>query len=465
MTTTGLIIAAGAGTRLADETQVPKPLRKVAGLPLLKRIILTAAKAGLTKMIVVVGFEKEKITTFITSQKWPLPVECVENKDWKKSNGLSVLAAKDVLKENFVLLMSDHVFDVHTLQKLIKHGLGDAQARLAVDYKVHQIFDQDDATKVATRNDKVVAIGKNLIEYDAIDTGMFLLSPAIFDALAEAKKDGDCSLSDGIRTLAAKGHMGIFDIGDGFWQDVDTPACLKHAENVLFNACRKPTDGIVSRNFNRHVSLFISKRLVNTPLTANQITFIVLLLGLLSGFLASLGTYTTYLLAAILFKLTSILDGVDGEISKVKLTSSKFGQWLDTLCDNTTYIVFLLGTIVGLFRQHYPYSVVLSLFAGVGLLIALSIVFWHVLKHSNSGSLLALQKDFQTRTDLTLLSRIFFKLHFAIKRDFFSVAFLVFALFGKPQWVMLSTAIAMNLTWIIILQQQMTTLSLAKKKT
>ena len=211
-TTTGLIIAAGAGTRLADDRyDDPKPLRKVCGIPLLRRTILSASKAGLTKIYIVVGFQKEKIKAYVKKRKWPVEVVFIENDDWKKSNGISVLKAKEHINENFVLMMSDHIFDYNSLKDFLHEGLGAFHAKLAVDYKIHQIFDKDDATKVVVKNSKIIEIEKNLVEYNAVDTGLFLLSPVIFDALEEAMHDGDCSLSDGIRSLSGKGKW-VFSI-------------------------------------------------------------------------------------------------------------------------------------------------------------------------------------------------------------------------------------------------------------
>jgi 1L-myo-inositol 1-phosphate cytidylyltransferase len=62
---------------------------------------------------------------------------------------------------------------------------------------------------------------------------MFLCSPALFNRLESAKKNGDCSLSDGMRKLAQDGNLSAFDIGDGHWQDVDSPEALAYAELIF----------------------------------------------------------------------------------------------------------------------------------------------------------------------------------------------------------------------------------------
>ncbi len=447
----GLIIAAGAGTRLADATAVPKPLKKVCGLPLLTRIIKSAAKGGLKKIFIVVGFQKEKIIDFINAQTWPVEIEFIENTNWKKSNGVSVLVAKERIRENFILLMSDHIFDFQTLANLRLQSTDAVDVLLAVDYKTHQIFDMDDATKVEVVGGKIKSIAKNLVQYNAIDTGMFLLSPKVFDALSAVLKNGDCSLSDGIRDLAQAGRAGVFDIGQAYWQDVDTPESLVHAEKMLLNSCRKDTDGFVSRHFNRYLSTFISGYLVKTPLTANQFTIFVLVLGLLSGYLAACGTYTSFLVAGILFNLTSILDGVDGEIAKLKYSASKLGQWLDTICDNVTYVVFTIGTVVGLYRTHHPMINILGPLAVFGVVGLLAVMYFYILKFSDSGSLLAVQKDFTDDQNAGILMRFFAKLHVVIKRDFFATLFLVLAVLGKPHIIVTLLTLATNIALLVIL--------------
>ena len=92
----------------------------------------------------------------------------------------------------------------------------------------------------------MVEIGKHLSRYNALDTGMFLCSPAIFNCLEAAKKNGDCSLSDGMRKLAQQRKLRAFDIGGGHWQDVDSPQALEYVERIFDrDFCGKQAESLV----------------------------------------------------------------------------------------------------------------------------------------------------------------------------------------------------------------------------
>ncbi len=90
-----------------------------------------------------------------------------------------------------------------------------------------------EATKVTLEGDRITAIGKDLLVYDALDTGLFVCATPLFDALDEACAAGDTTLSGGIRRLAARGLMRARDIGDASWYDIDTIADLESAEALL----------------------------------------------------------------------------------------------------------------------------------------------------------------------------------------------------------------------------------------
>ncbi|MFZ0917202.1 MAG: hypothetical protein WAN04_09945, partial [Candidatus Udaeobacter sp.] len=82
----------------------------------------------------------------------------------------------------------------------------------------------------------VIGIGKDLRVYDAIDIGLFVCPMEIFSHLERAKSEScrnDCSLADGIRMMAADDKVRAIDIGTAWWQDVDTPQMLQHAEKEM----------------------------------------------------------------------------------------------------------------------------------------------------------------------------------------------------------------------------------------
>jgi choline kinase len=232
-----VILMAGSGSRLrsSDQTML-KPLVPVGGRPLISYTIDALAQAGVTKITAVVGFESEQM---IAAVKPLIPggieTRFIRNAEWQKSNGISVLAAKEHVTPPFLLTMSDHLFEA-TIVDLLIESADLSLLNLAIDKKLRSIFDLADAMKVRTRGDQVVEIGKDLQNYDAIDTGLFVCPDNFFDYLERAKSGSgrsDCSLADGVRLMAAEGGVRGIDIGESWWQDVDTPEMLTDAEKQL----------------------------------------------------------------------------------------------------------------------------------------------------------------------------------------------------------------------------------------
>jgi 1L-myo-inositol 1-phosphate cytidylyltransferase len=229
-----LILAAGNGTRIRSVSGgLPKPLVNFRGKPILEHVIRRAHQAGIDKFVIVVGYRSELIRSWFEGRPLGVTITFVENPDYHKANGISALKARNEIHENFLLLMADHIFEVETARAILHHTLKPGEVILAVDPNIDRIFDLDDATKVRRDGDRIVDIGKEISDYDALDTGMFLCSPALLDRLESAKKDGNCSLSDGMRQLIAERRLRALEIGEGRWQDLDTPEALAHAEGMF----------------------------------------------------------------------------------------------------------------------------------------------------------------------------------------------------------------------------------------
>src|ERR1044071_7665214 len=204
--TEAMILAAGEGSRLrgGDETYL-KPLVRLLGRPLICYTIDALIRAGIKKATFIVGYQSDRLVAAVEQLVPPRLDACfVENPDWQKQNGVSVLAAANHMAEPFLLTMSDHLFDNSILDLLLCNAVLD-ELNLAIDRKLDSIFDVDDAMKVQTRGKRILKIAKHLTSYDAIDTGLFVCPLEIFDHLERAKHDGDCSLADGVASMAAKG--------------------------------------------------------------------------------------------------------------------------------------------------------------------------------------------------------------------------------------------------------------------
>lgn len=238
MARAAVILAAGLGSRLAavggGREEYSKPLMSVGGQTLLERTIGCCRAAGIGRVLVVTGFRAERVEAEVERLDRG-DLETVHNAEWQKANGLSLWVCRERLAGPFALMMSDHLFDPSILADMAAAEAPEGSVTLAVDSKVDSIFDLDDATKVQVEGGKIVAIGKQLERYNAIDCGLFLSTPAIFGALEEARAEsaGDCSLSQGMQIIGSRGRFLPFDIGARWWQDVDTPGMLAHATAML----------------------------------------------------------------------------------------------------------------------------------------------------------------------------------------------------------------------------------------
>jgi len=235
-----VILMAGEGSRLRGAGKnLLKPFVPVLGRPLISYTLNALIRAGIKTVHFVVGYESKRM---IAQLKRLVPssvsASFIENPDWRKQNGISVLAAAGYVGAPFLLTMSDHLFD-HAIVDCLLDNFDPGLLNIAVDRKLDSIFDLRDAMKVQVPGNRVTGIGKDLLEFNAIDTGLFVCPPEIFDYLERAKSESsrsDCSLADGIRLMAADDKVRAIDIGESWWQDVDTAPMLNHAEKQIAKA-------------------------------------------------------------------------------------------------------------------------------------------------------------------------------------------------------------------------------------
>ena len=130
-----LIIAAGKGIRQRVRGD-SKPLIPVLGLSLIERTILTAKKSGISKFYIVTGYNGNKIRHRLgDGKKYGVEIEYLQNNEWDQGNCVSILKAKNCFNEQFILLMSDHIYDSRILDNLLTKNVGKDECILCIDKK------------------------------------------------------------------------------------------------------------------------------------------------------------------------------------------------------------------------------------------------------------------------------------------------------------------------------------------
>ncbi len=355
-----VILAAGLGTRMGGNA--PKPLTRVFGIPVIEHSLRELLRRGFR---VVVVYHHEELKEHIR-RHFP-QVELVKNPHPERENGYSLLVAEERVKGNFFLLMGDHYF-------------GDGFFRLLEErYQQNTAFvsqfctNKDEATKVVVKEGLVVQCGKGIKEFNAFDTGLFFCTPEVFEEGKRLLEEGrtKLKLAEIFQSLASRGRLEARMV-DEVWVDVDTPNDAKVAEGLIKRGLIKDSDGPVSRHLNRHISCLITKRFARYPwATPNAFTAISFALAVASALLFWAGCFA---LGGIAAQVASIVDGVDGEIARVKRMGTSHGGVLDSVSDRYADALIGLGMAMGYGACAY------SLF-GLWLFATGSILFsytWHL---------------------------------------------------------------------------------------
>ncbi len=348
---TGIILAAGEGSRMNNPDGPPKVLMELWGQTLLEHTLNTLTSLGISRCIVVGGYRGEEIEQFILRKGLHrrMDLRVVYNDRWQEGNASSILAARPYLTDDrFVVVMGDHLFDPSGLQGFLKVrgdfvGVFDSNPRFV---------DITEATKARSRRGHVVALSKDLTEYKYVDTGLFICSQRIFPFIEECLADGVGTFNEVKRRWVAQGHiLHIFDCQGAFWMDVDTPEDLARAREIMKNRLLKPRDGIVARWLNRRLSIPVSRWLVrHTFLTPNQITFGVFILSVVAAMMFGWGSGIPVVLAGLLAQVASVLDGCDGEVARLRQMASPHGAWLDAVLDRWADALLIGGMTWGAWR-------------------------------------------------------------------------------------------------------------------
>ncbi len=223
----GIILAAGDGDRLGILTiACPKVLLSVNDVPLIRYPIEALAAAGISDIAIVVGYLGDKLTEVLgNGSNFGVKLQYIYNSDYLGGNAISVYRAREWAQgEPVILCMGDHLIEPGMVKCLLDRQI--TNETLCIDYTPAQHHELAEATKVTVDGTGCIKdIGKELVCWDAIDTGVFLLTDNFFQAIqALVQYHGiDVEISDVIRFLISHGHrFDTCNVSGCSWADVDT---------------------------------------------------------------------------------------------------------------------------------------------------------------------------------------------------------------------------------------------------
>jgi choline kinase/phosphatidylglycerophosphate synthase len=336
----GLILAAGYGTRLKPFTlEKPKTLFELEpGVSILDYIVGTLREVGVKEVYVVTRSDLEAFFSGRSDVK-VLVVDVAEGDGnlWTLHQAVEALR-KLGLEDDILLSMSDHIYEFNLVKKLIKTAFTDmSKVYLCLDRRARG-RDAVEGLKILVDDQYVILSGKNIPPYSGVDTGVFFIPRTLLSHISEvvSEKGRKATLADFVNALARVNLVSFVDVSGLLWQDIDTVEDLVKARRLYWKILRrnlvKDTDGVISRYVNRKFSTLISLTMYKHRIFVhpNIITLLVAIVGIAASALIFTGHIY---LGALLALLSSLLDGVDGELARLYRVQSLFGALLDNILD------------------------------------------------------------------------------------------------------------------------------------
>src|SRR6056300_1535283 len=207
--------------------------------------------------------------------------------------------------------------------------------------------------------------------------------------------------------------------------------------DFLFSHISKNVSGWVSKNINSRISIPISKILMEFRIHPNTITFFVGCLEISCGFFYA---SNNPLIGALVLQMATILDRCDGEVARITLKESKFGQWFDTALDQLSYFSMFIGIATCLNNPSFfpltNINILIKQFSIINIIlyiIFITTVLFFMIRRTSNGSLAYYPGEVDKRVPIqerSLFYRLISKYRFLLKREFFSPAMIFGSFLG-----------------------------------
>jgi len=263
-----VIIAAGKGKRLMPITSSrPKPMIPMAGKPLLEHTILGLKSAGISEILLIVGYKEDIIRDYFGDGKenFNLRIEyIVQNEQLGTAHAFGF--AKKFVGENAVLLMyGDLLVEPKVYQEIVqKFNENKIEGILLLkkvknpeEFGIISLNSNGLVEKIVEKPPREMNLG------NLANAGVFLFDSKIFKAIEKTEKSirGEYEFTDSMEILINrfKGKIAGFRIKNYFWSDIGLPWQFKVATNYFLDKVENKVIGKIEKNVQVSGNVYIGE--------------------------------------------------------------------------------------------------------------------------------------------------------------------------------------------------------------
>jgi phosphatidylglycerophosphate synthase len=367
--------------------------RKVAGVPLLKRIILTVAQAGTTEILLVCG---------------------------------EVLAP--ALPQNLRKEVSPYGGQLNVVQI---NGFDPRDSSSWARLEAHV-------------NDQFLWIPWNWITTKQFLKDLQLQKKTSVDWTMPAQVSLHEGSHNPTSTVPSSEKTGV---------RVTSPQSITKAERFLVAHSGKVLDGIHT-SFNRRLCRPFVRLLSHTSITPNAVTFAGVLISVLSAVAFAHGGYLYSVLGAVLFYIAGLFDEMDGMLARIKFAESPRGTWLEGFADGLSYLLLFGGITMGLSHQYGRPAVLMGVLLLVGAVLALvttSLQRRLATTADRPNEYLGRMYQLLDKDAGNWVSRVVRQLQAFVRRGILVHYIVIFTLIGALPLIFFLATLGAHLTWILTL--------------
>lgn len=232
-TRTAVVLAAGEGTRLRPLTQNrPKPMLPAANRPILEHVLDALVDAGIERIVLVVGYRRERVQSYVGPSYRDVPVEYVVQ-DKQLGSGHALLQAADTVSEPLLVVNGDRLIESAAVEEV---GTAFAECERPAAMAVIERESVSRYGVVSLDGDEVTELVEkpNSEGHGMINAGIYAFEETIFDEIeATSRRSGELALTDTIGALVDQREVTGIPI-EGMWVDATYPwDLLSVAREVL----------------------------------------------------------------------------------------------------------------------------------------------------------------------------------------------------------------------------------------